>query len=161
MSKVTGYSRAQIALHWGILLLLGVSYVSSDKMKAAWRAIHDGRDAFGATAAAHVWIGVAILVLALARVAIRLTRGAPDLPAGGHPVADLIAKLTHLGLYALLLLIPVSGAMAWFGGVDAAGEVHEVLFNLGIALVILHVVGALYHQFVLKDGLMDRMKRAG
>ena len=161
MTNVTGDSRTQIALHWGILLLLGVSYVSSDKMKAAWYAIHEGRDAFGTTAAAHVWIGVAILVLALVRVAIRLTRGAPDLPAGGHPVTDLIAKLTHLGLYALLLLIPVSGLMAWFGGVDAAGEVHEVTFNLGIALVILHVVGALYHQFVLKDGLMDRMKRTG
>lgn len=161
MSRVTGYSRAQIALHWGILLLLGVSYVSSDKMKAAWRAIHEGRDAFGTTAAAHVWIGVAILVLALARVAIRLTRGAPDLPAGGHPVANLVARLTHLGLYALLLLIPAAGLMAWFGGVDAAGEVHEVLFNLGIALVMLHVAGALYHQFVLKDGLIDRMKRAG
>lgn len=161
MSQVTGYSRAQIALHWGILLLLGVSYVSSDKMKAAWGAIHEGRDAFGTTAAAHVWIGVAILVLALARVAIRMTRGAPDLPAGGHPLANLVAKLTHVGLYALLLLIPASGLMAWFGGVDAAGEVHEVLFNLGIALVMLHVAGALYHQFVLKDGLMDRMKRAG
>ncbi len=161
MSKVTGYSRAQIALHWGILLLLGVSYVSSDKMKAAWHAFHEGRDAFGTTAAAHVWVGVAILALMLFRVAIRLTRGAPDLPAGGHPVANLIAKLTHLGLYALLLLLPVSGMMAWFGGVDAAGEVHELLFNLGIALVILHVVGALYHQFVLKDGLMERMKRAG
>ncbi len=161
MSKVTGYSRAQIALHWGILLLLGVSYVSSDKMKAAWGAIHEGRDAFGTTAAAHVWVGVAVLVLALVRVAIRLTRGAPDLPAGGHPVANLIAKLTHLGLYALLVLLPVSGLIAWFGGVDAASEVHEVAFNLGIALVILHVVGALYHQFVLKDGLMDRMKRAG
>lgn len=161
MSQVTGYSRAQIALHWGILLLLGVSYVSSDKMKAAWGAIHEGREAFGKTAAAHVWIGVAILVLALARVAIRMTRGAPDVPTGGHPVANLVARLTHVGLYALLLLIPASGLMAWFVGVDAAGEVHELLFNLGIALVMLHVAGALYHQFVLKDGLMDRMKRAG
>lgn len=161
MSQVTGYSRAQIALHWGILMLLGISYVSSDKMKAAWGAIHEGRDAYGTTAAVHVWVGVAILALALLRVAIRLTRGAPELPAGGHPVANLIAKLTHLGLYAILLLIPASGLMAWFGGIDAAGEVHEVLFNLGIALVVLHVAGAVYHQFVLKDGLMDRMKRAG
>src|SRR5690606_11102504 len=142
-------------------MLMGLRYRSSDMMTAAWGAIHEGRDAFGTTAAAHVWIGVAILVLALVRVAIRVRRGAPDLPEGGHPVANLIAKLTHLGLYGLLLLIPVSGLMAWFGGVDAAGEVHEVMFNLGIALVILHVVGALYHQLVLKDGLMDRMNRAG
>jgi len=161
MSKVTGYSRSQIALHWGVVVLLGVSYVSSDKMKAAWFALHDGRDAFGTTAAAHVWTGVAVLVLAMFRLAIRLRRGAPDLPAGGKPVVDRVAKLTHVALYALLLLVPAAGLLAWFGGFDASGEAHEIMFNLAVALVILHVVGALYHQFVLKDGLMDRMKRAG
>lgn len=161
MAKVTGYSRAQIGLHWGMLVLLALSYLSSDKMKAAWYALHQGRDAYGTTAAAHVWIGVAILVLAGVRLAIRLMRGAPDLPAGGHPLADRIARLTHLALYAVLFLIPISGLLAWFGGLDAAGEVHELLFNLGLGLVILHVAGALYHQFVLRDGLMDRMRRAG
>ncbi|MFN6951689.1 MAG: cytochrome b [Albidovulum sp.] len=160
MSNVTGYNRAQIAIHWGTLLLLAVSYFSSDKMKAAWKAVHDGRDAYGNTAAAHVWVGVALLALVLLRMAIRQTRGVPELPAGGHPVADLAARLTHLGLYALLLLMPVSGIVAWFGGIDAAGEAHEVMFNLGLALVIVHVAGAFYHQFVLKDDLMARMKRA-
>ncbi len=161
MSEVTGYSRAQIALHWGILLLLGVSYFSSDAMKSAWSAFHNGRDAFGTVAAAHLWVGVAILVLALARVALRLSRGAPALPAGGSKVTDTIAKLTHLGLYAILLLIPTSGLVAWFGAVDLAGEAHEVMFNLGVALVVLHVAGAVYHQFVLKDGLIERMRRPG
>ena len=29
-----------------------------------------------------------------------------------------------------------------------------------LVLVALHVVGALYHHFVLKDGLINRMRRA-
>ena len=159
MSKVKGYSGLQIALHWGILLLLIISYFTSDAMKSAWFGLHEGRDNYGNVAALHVWGGVAILAFAVIRVAIRLGRGAPELPSAGNPNLDKIAKLTHLGLYVILLLLPVAGLAAWFGGVDPAGEVHELLFNLGMALVALHVLGSLYHQFVLKDGLMERMKR--
>ncbi len=161
MSEVKGYSRTQIMLHWGIVLLLVISYVSSDAMKSAWFAIHEGRDAYGNTAAAHVWGGVVILILAVLRLVVRGMRGAPGLPEGGHPWVDGIAKLTHLGLYLGLLVIPALGIAAWYGGINLAGEAHEVLFNVLAALAALHVIGALYHQFVLKDGLMERMKRPG
>ncbi len=160
MADIKGYSRAQILLHWGIVLFLIVSYISSDAMKAAWFAIHDGRDAYGNTAAAHVWVGVGVFVLAMLRIGLRLGRGAPDLPEGGHPVADLVARLTHIVLYLLIILIPAAGLTAWFGGIDTAGEVHEVLFNVLLALVAIHIAGALYHQYVLKDGLIRRMMRA-
>jgi len=160
MAEVKGYSGAQILLHWGILVLLIVSYLSQDAMRAAWFAIHQGRDAFGNTAAVHVWGGVAILGLALLRLVLRVGRGAPALPEGGHPVADMIAKLTHLGLYLALVLIPATGIGAWFGGFNIAGEVHAVLFNVMLALVALHVAGAFYHQYILKDGLIRRMMRA-
>ncbi len=160
MAQINGYSRAQILMHWGIVLLLILSYISSDAMKAAWFAIHQGRDAYGNTAAAHVWIGVAVVALGVARLGLRLGRGAPGLPEGGHPIADRIARLTHMGLYLLIILIPATGIGAWFGGFNLAGEVHEVLFNALMALVVLHVAGALYHQYVLKDGLIRRMMRA-
>lgn len=159
MTEIKGYSRAQILMHWGVALLLILSYISSDAMKAAWIAIHQGRDAYGNTAAAHVWIGVAVIMLAVSRLGLRLGRGAPDLPVGGHPMADRVARLTHVGLYLLIILIPASGIAAWFGGFDLSGEVHEVLFNVLMALVGLHVAGALYHQYVLKDGLIRRMMR--
>ena len=68
-----------------------------------------------------------------------------------------MAKAAHVGLYALMILMPLSGSMAWFGGVDLAAQGHNVL---RIALVAVHVVGALYHHFVLKDGLINRMRRA-
>jgi cytochrome b561 len=159
MKVWSGYSRLQIALHWGMLALLLVSFFSHDAMKSAWYALHKGKDAFGTVAALHVWVGVSVLVLAILRLGLRHKRGVPDLPAGGHPLLDLVARLTHLGLYLLLILIPASGLAAWFGGVNAAGDAHEIMFNLALALVGLHVAGALYHQFFLKDGLMDRMRR--
>ena len=64
-----------------------------------------------------------------------------------------------MALYALMVLMPVSGAVAWFGTVEAAPEVHEAMKPAMLILVLVHVAAALWHQFWLKDGLMLRMKR--
>lgn len=52
----------------------------------------------------------------------------------------------------MIILIPLSGAANWFLGIEAAGEAHEVLTTVLLMLVGLHIAGALYHQFVLRDG---------
>lgn len=44
---------------------------------------------------------------------------------------------------------------------DAAAQAHEAMRIGPLALVGLHVLGPLYHQFVLKTDIMARMKRAG
>ena len=159
MREVIGYSRAQIALHWSVVALIVVSYLSEDAMKAAWRAFVRGQEVAGYTHAIHVFTGVAILLLAMARLLLRKRRGAPRAPESGHPMLKPLAALTHWALYALLVAIPVAGIAAWFGGLREAGEVHEVLFKLLLFFTALHVVGALYHQFVLKDGLLKRLRR--
>jgi cytochrome b561 len=74
-------------------------------------------------------------------------------------ILKLAAHLGHMGLYALMIAMPLSGAAAWFGGIEAAAEAHEVMKFLMIALVAVHVLAALWHQFWLKDGLLLRMKR--
>jgi cytochrome b561 len=38
-----------------------------------------------------------------------------------------------------------------------AHEVHELLVNVLIMLVVIHILGAIKHQFITKDGLMERM----
>ena len=92
---------------------------------------------------------------------MRWRRGVPLPPAEESPALQAVAKAVHLALYAILLLMPVSGLVAWFGHVGAAAQVHEVMKLPLLVLVGLHVLGALYHQFVLKNGLIERMKRAG
>lgn len=103
------------------------------------------------------WL-VAVL-FALWRLVLRASRGAPAAPGNGPAWSDRVAGFTHLGLYGLMLILPISGIVAWFGGVIEAGEVHEVLTNVALGLIGLHVAGALWHQFRLKDGLMRRMWR--
>ena len=59
-----------------------------------------------------------------------------------------------------MILMPLSGSVAWFGGVEVAAQGHNVLKIVLLALVALHVIGALYHQFILRDGTLARMRRA-
>ncbi len=160
MTAPTGYSRAQIALHWIAALLILQQYVFKDAMSAAWEAFGDGLEiAFDPLVLAHVAGGALVLVFALWRLSIRARRGAPAM-VGESVVQRALAKGTHVGLYALMILMPISGSVAWFGGIDAAAQGHNILKVALLALIALHVAGALWHQFVLKDGLIDRMRRA-
>ncbi len=45
-----------------------------------------------------------------------------------------------------------------FGGVEDAGDAHEIIANLTLALIAVHAAAALFDQFVLKDNLLARMK---
>ncbi|WP_161594519.1 cytochrome b [Marimonas lutisalis] len=156
------YTRAQIRLHWLVFILIALQYVLHEPMSEAWDVIEDGGSvAFDPLVFVHVAGGMLILLLVVLRIGLRLRVGAPPLPAEEPAAMKMLAHVTHLGLYVLMIGMPVSGAVAWFGGAEAAAEAHEVMRAILLALVALHVVGALYHQFVLKTNLMNRMRTPG
>lgn len=163
MPQSSGYSRAQIALHWGIMALMVISFFSHDGMKAAWRTVRraEPEPVIGTTAYVHMAVGALVLVLAIARLVIRIKRGAPAAPKDSTLLLALIAAAVHWSLYALIIVIPTTGLIAWIGVIGQVGELHEALFTVLLALVGLHVVAALYHQFILRDGLLERMRKAG
>jgi len=167
---MTQYSKRMVIVHWLTLIAL----------IAAWflgESVHEARHDGSMTIAGYVFhasLGGLVLLMSLTRIYFRSKDGTP--PAAGHTVLDKIAKGIHHLLYTLLVLLPVSGMMqvattdigkALMAG-DAtllpkkihgvfAHEVHEVLVKVLIVVVIIHFLAALYHQFVIKDGLMDRM----
>jgi cytochrome b561 len=167
---MTQYSKRMVIVHWLTLAVL----------IAAWflgESLHDARHDGGATIAGHVihaLVGGTVLLLTLARLFFRSKDGTP--PALGDTPMDKMAKGIHHFLYTLLVLLPVSGMMfvvtsdvgkALLAG-DAsllprkfkgvlAGEVHETLVDVLIVVVVIHLLGALKHQFITKDGLMERM----
>lgn len=155
-----GYSRIQIRLHWVVAVLIALPFILHEPIAEAWDAFREGvQTAFNPVVALHVFGGLAVLAFALWRLALRRTRGAPPAPEAEPAPLRLAAHLGHLALYALMILMPLSGAVAWFGGIEGAAEAHEVMKPLMLILVAVHVVAALWHQFWLKDGLMLRMKR--
>ncbi|MDZ4200973.1 MAG: cytochrome b/b6 domain-containing protein [Gallionella sp.] len=168
------YSKRMVIIHWLTLALLAAAWLLGD-------VVHDARYDGGATIGgylAHMLAGAAVLLLTVARLVFRSKDGVP--PALGDTPMDKVAKgLQHL-LYAVLILLPVSGTMQVLtsdvGKAIAAGDssllpakftgvtahiVHEWMVWVLIALVAVHVLGALKHQFVMKDNIMDRMSLRG
>lgn len=156
----TGYTRTQIRLHWVVFALIALQYLLHQPIAEAWRRLQDGGTvAFNPLIAAHVFGGLAVLLLLVWRLVLRRTAGAPP-PFAGEPVAlQRVGMATHAGLYLMMVLMPVSGAVAWFGGIGGAASAHEVLRLVLLALIALHVLGALYHRFILKSDVVQRMVR--
>jgi Cytochrome B561 len=89
--------------------------------------------------------------------ALRNEHGAPKPPATGPGWSRTAARALHLAFYGLLVLLPVTGALAWGMPSAAMGQAHEVLRVLLILAILAHVGAALLHQFVWKDATLRRM----
>jgi cytochrome b561 len=60
-----------------------------------------------------------------------------------------------------MLALPLTGIAIYYLGVQALGDVHETLRLPLIALVVLHVAGAVYQRFILKTNVLNRMMKPG
>jgi cytochrome b561 len=131
----------------------------------------------------HKWAGVTILILSAARLLWRLTHRPPELPASiaqGMPRWQHLAHHgTHYALYALFFAVPLIGwayssaagfPIVLFGVLPlpdfvspdkALAELIKPLHELSAfalaGLVLLHIAAALKHQWVDRDGLLNRM----
>lgn len=166
MSAPARYSSAQIWLHWIVVILVAAQILLHDSIAHAWYGALRGEPVTSNSMILfHIVAGVLVGLLMVWRFALRLTRGAPPPPAGGSPLQNLAAGLVHLGLYAVLIAMSLTGLVAWFGMVRLAGELHSALETLMLLLIGVHVLAAGYHQFFLRDNLMARMsppsRRAG
>ena len=171
---MTQYSKRMVIVHWLTLVLLIAAWFLGHELD---EARHEGRAAL-AGYVAHALAGVVILLLILMRLYFRSKDGIPA-PMGDTPM-DKVAKGIHHLLHTVLIALPVSGVItlassdvrraiqAWdaallprkFGGIFAH-DVHEMLVTALIVLVAVHVLGAFKHQFIMKDGLMERMSLRG
>jgi cytochrome b561 len=155
--RPAGYTSVQIILHWVIVALVLFQIVFAEAMEEAYDAVRDGStDPVPLLASLHIWVGVAILGLAGVRLATRLGYGAPPAPTGTSPLQARAAEAMHWLFYALLFLVPISGLLAWYV-TPAAADLHGFAKPAFIILTLLHAGAALYHQFVLKDGVLRRM----
>jgi len=167
------YHPALVALHWLLAVLIlfawGVGALSLEEMP------NSSPDKISALRV-HMVTGIAILALMLVRLAVRLGTRRPTAVNTGHPLLDRAAVLAHYGLYALVILMAASGfATALsaglpdivFGGSGKplpesfaaypARTVHGIVGSLLAFLVLVHIIAALWHQFIRRDGLLRRM----
>ena len=174
----TRYGTVAMTLHWLIgLSIIGLLIVgtymhdlpNTDPNKFALYQLHKS-------------FGISVLTLTVIRIVWRLMNPVPPLPAGMPAWQRWGAHISHVGLYVLMLAIPLSGwAMVssstlgiptlLFGAVELPSlpitasedsheffkEMHDLLGKLMIGLLLLHVAAALKHHFVDRDTVFRRM----
>jgi cytochrome b561 len=160
MPTPDGYTRAQIRLHWVVVVLVALQYLLHEGISEAFdQGLRAGQMTLSPPAIGHMAGGLVVLFLVFWRLALRAEHGAPEPPAEEPGWARMAAKLTHFGFYAVLVLLPVTGGLAWGMASGAMSTAHEVLRAVLLAMILAHVGAVLVHQFVWKTGVMNRMKR--
>ncbi|MGB3644956.1 MAG: cytochrome b/b6 domain-containing protein [Mesorhizobium sp.] len=161
------YPKAMIVIHWlTALLVLG-----------AWLTAEGGREVVQHPPVLHFTLGLAVLVLVVPRLILRLAGAAPDMPDRRNWLATA-AKVGHGLLYLLLIGLPLTGWYAVsrmgvpvsFLGIELPAlttavqgqpgliaDLHENAGTFILILAGLHALMAIWHQFVLRDGTLQRM----
>lgn len=169
------YSTVSILLHWTIAVLL-----IANVLVGGWMEDAEGADKF-AWFSLHKALGITVFVLTLVRLGWRIGHPWPALPAHMAAWERMLARATHILFYVMLLAIPLLGwgaasaggapATDWFGlfpignlpvpRSEALGETlggaHKLLIKATYVLIGLHVLGAIKHQFLNRDGVLHRM----
>jgi len=170
------YAAPARALHWITVVLMAVVIVvglwiayfrpEEEEFKLRLYNLHES-------------LGVIVWVLTLIRLAYRWRHPPPPLPEDTPALIRFAAHATHIALYALLLVLPVIGFLAtnaWgfplsvfgvlplpspIGKDEALAKVLATLHWTGafavIALIGGHVAGVIYHTFIRRDRLLQRM----
>jgi cytochrome b561 len=169
-----GYTGTAKLLHWLILAMLCVQFI------VGWTMPHLRRETQPDTLInLHFSIGVAILAVAAVRLLWRASHGEPVPEDGLPPWQEQSARIVHWLLYALLFALPILGWVnaSWRGlpvvmfGVELpkliatrapgwgwTGDVHNLLATYALlGLVGLHTAAALYHYFIRRDRVLQRM----
>lgn len=169
----TTYGTLTRLLHWVMavqfIIMFGLAYIMTSLPKSAFRyTLYD----------IHKATGLLLLVLAIVRIGWRFTNTQPDLSSVVARWQHLAAKSNVILLYCMMLLMPVTGILtSTLGGHDITfyhlftihplgnnaglselfANAHEILSYIIIGAFSLHVAGALYHYYVIKDNVLQRM----
>lgn len=159
--KPVRYSLSQRLLHWLVAILVFFNLLFPDGMNSWYRMVRHGQTPSAsdiASANIHAYVGIAILVLAIIRLAVRFAVGVPAEPPGQPIFLHLLAKLAHVLLYVLIFLMPLTGIAAYYFGVSGVASLHAgVLKAILWATIAAHAVGALAQHFYFRTDVLRRM----
>jgi len=173
MASSKDYGIVAKSLHWLIFALLVTQYAIGSIMPHIGRkTVNEGWVNW------HFSVGAAILFFIIIRLVWKILH--PVAQASTlTPVEQKLSALTHWALYLLVLVMTLLGWAAtnsrgWdvnlFGIVTLpkisptgsewgheCGDIHNILVYVLLGFIILHVAAALYHHFIKRDQVLDRM----
>ena len=160
-------------LHWTIAILIIIIAVIG--------LTHDAfdQDTKRTIMGIHKALGATVLVLMSVRLIWNILTPSPGRNALTPVWQHMVAKLVHWGIYIAVFMQAISGwrmsnaggrPVSYFGWFDLPTitakskevaeqmhEVHETVFWVLAALLVLHIAAAAYHQYFLRDNLIARM----
>ncbi len=168
------FSLPTVLLHW----LIAIPFIGMIVVGLILEDMERGPDK-GALIGVHKSVGILILVFAVLRILWRIKNNFPK-PLSEMPSWQKgLASLAHWVLIIGTVMMPVSGIIMSIGGGHPIGifgleiisgsevqneslsEIGHILHGLGgklmILFVVLHIIGAVKHQRVDKDGTLSRM----
>ncbi|HEV7158495.1 MAG TPA: cytochrome b/b6 domain-containing protein [Caulobacteraceae bacterium] len=167
------YNAAAITLHWLlaalILIQIGIGVYMNE-------ILPDHSPAQAAAEKFHISLGITIFLLVLLRIAIRLITPPPPLRSDIPPWNAALARFSHALFYVLMVVLPLTGwtlvsagthPISWwgipwphlpvasaFGGPAHKAARHTLMMThthwliyIVVANLLLHIAGALKHQF--------------
>lgn len=175
-NSITHFGVLSRVLHWGMTLLIIVALLGVE--------LHElfpkGTELRAAFMTAHFQVGLLVFALVWVRLLNAVTDRAPRIEPVSTVGKEKIAALVKFGLYFCMIALPVLGVLnmqaadkplAFLGMslpilIDVnkvmahdLKELHETMGNVMIGLILLHVVAAFWHHFVLHDTTLQRMLR--
>lgn len=170
---MTRYHPALVILHWLMALMILVALAAGGLLLASMPS--DSPDKVQGLAG-HMAFGMAIGVLLLLRLVVRIRSTHPPHASTGNDWLDTLGRWTHWAFYLLVAGMVLTGlatalgagrfAIVYGGAADTLPEhlgtlpqriSHGIIATALVGLIALHVAAALYHQFLLKDRLLNRM----
>jgi cytochrome b561 len=174
VNKPSRYGAVAQVLHWVIAVLIVVQFTLAYMADDLPIGIHKI-----ALLARHKSFGMTILMLAIVRLAWRLTHPAPPLPEQMNKAERGLAHVSHVALYFLLFAMPLTGWMmssaknysvSWFGlftwpnligqnddNFELLKNVHDTMSVVLLSLAVLHLLAAFKHHIWNKDDVLKRM----
>ena len=151
------YSILAKIFHWGFVVLFayGIAKQVDDISQLA---------DFSLLRFELIFAAIMIMLLAVRFRYMSKTQSS-SLPDETHPMQKLAAQLVHLGMYASLAAIAISGICVgiayWIGikgGLLIEGiiTVHELSVTASYWLIAIHVIAAIFHRFK-GDGVWNSM----
>jgi len=167
------YHPALVVFHWLLVPLLMLSLIMGGNVLS--EIPNDSAEKIGALKG-HMIIGLGILGLMILRLITRIVTSKPPHADIGHSLLNKLGIITHYVLYLLVFIMAASGIatsllaglpdIVFFNSSAALPETfsvyapriaHGIIGKVLFITIVLHTLAALYHQFIVKDGLLGRM----
>lgn len=168
------YNVITISLHW-LTFFLMVAVYAFIELRELFPKGSDPRETMKSI---HFMLGLSVLLLVFPRLIARFLGTTPAITPEPPAWQQTAAKLTHLALYLIMIVMPLLGWLVLsaagkpipFFGMELPAliakdkelgkwlkEIHETVGELGYYLIGLHVLATLYHHYFQRDNTLSHM----